>query len=88
VNWAPGAEARFYGCNTGRNFSQAFANAQGVPSYGQPNYAYFSGSPAMLTEIAPRGPVYMISAPRGATYWMGTVYADPMVRSTPGGDDE
>ncbi|MDI9620335.1 MAG: RHS repeat-associated core domain-containing protein, partial [Acidobacteriota bacterium] len=63
VNWAPGASAHFYGCNTGQNFSAAFAASQHVTTYGQPRYSYFSGSPSERIPIAPRGPVYLYPAP-------------------------
>ncbi|MBX3280810.1 MAG: RHS repeat-associated core domain-containing protein, partial [Acidobacteria bacterium] len=42
VNWSGSASASFYGCHTGVNFAQNFANAQGVPTYGYNEYAYFS----------------------------------------------
>ena len=93
VNWASGGCARFFGCNSGMNFSQAFATAQHVDAYGQPRYAYFSGSPAERIPVAPSGPVYLISAPGfhnpgpigvgWFAYAAGDAYADPMVKSHP-----
>jgi RHS repeat-associated protein len=93
VNWASGGCAKFFGCNTGMNFSQAFATAQHVNAYGQPGYAYFSGSPAERIPIASSGPVYLISAPGfhnpgpmglgWLAYAAGDAYTDPMVNSHP-----
>ena len=45
VNWAPNAQAGFYGCNTANpytDFAQAFANKQNVPTYGINTDASFS----------------------------------------------
>jgi|GEM_PF-3555288 len=93
VNWASGATATFHGCNTGKRFSAAFASAQGVTTYGNPRFAYFSGSPTERTPIAPRGPVYLPSVPGRynpgifLTDWvrwaLGNTWADPMTRSEP-----
>lgn len=93
VNWASGGCAKFFGCNSGIGFSQAFATAQHVTAYGQPRYAYFSGSPAERVSMTPTGPVYLISAPGfhnpgplglgWVEYGIGNAYADPMVKSNP-----
>lgn len=45
INWAAGATAEFFGCNTAVNFTQWFANAQGVPSFGFDTPTSMSGSP-------------------------------------------
>jgi RHS repeat-associated protein len=58
VNWAEGAQARFYGCNTA-DFAQAFANAQGVSSYGYNKWADFSSSPIWRVGPYPTGPLYL-----------------------------
>ncbi|MFN8007237.1 MAG: hypothetical protein U0V70_09485 [Terriglobia bacterium] len=46
VNWAPSAQAGFYGCNTANpydDFAQVFANKQNVSTYGISTSASFSG---------------------------------------------
>lgn len=48
-NWEPGAQAYFFGCNTGKatwadNFAQKFADRQGVETFGQPARTSFSGN--------------------------------------------
>lgn len=54
INWDSSAQAGFYGCRTavpnpnwgGASFAQAFANIQGVPTYGFDDETSFSGLPA------------------------------------------
>jgi RHS repeat-associated protein len=58
VNWAAGAQARFYGCNSA-NFAQAFANAQRVPSYGYTKWADFSSDRFWRVGPNPTGPLYL-----------------------------
>lgn len=60
VNWESGGCARFFGCNTGINFTQAFANAQGVRAYGYEGSAGFSATKHYYTEPSPAGPLYLI----------------------------
>lgn len=61
VNWATDGEARFYGCNTGINFTQKFANIVGVPAWGYEAYASFSSAPDRWILPHVGGPVYLIN---------------------------
>jgi RHS repeat-associated protein len=92
VNWSGSASASFIGCNTGINFAQNFANAQGVTTYGYDKYAYFSSRrDKMVPDPGPRDPVYLIAADYGTangigaaaryTLGMGKVYS--LVRRDP-----
>lgn len=49
LNWAPNANAMFYGCNTSK-FAGAFATAQNVTSFGTTGSAYFSSRPDRLSD--------------------------------------
>ena len=51
VNWAPSAEARFYGCKTAVNFCQRFANSQRVPAWGFDTDSSFSGAPGSKSKM-------------------------------------
>ena len=93
INWGTNAVANFHGCYTGKAFSSAFAKAQGVTTYGQPRFSYFSSSPLERREIGTTGPVYLISAPglrnpgplgvSWLDYATGFKIRDPMVESKP-----
>jgi RHS repeat-associated protein len=92
VNWSGTATARIYGCNTGVNFAQNFANAQGVPTFGYQGYAYFSNSATqMIPDEGGRRPLYMIQADYGRAsglagmlrYQAGYGRVFPMVRRNP-----
>jgi RHS repeat-associated protein len=50
VNWSDGATASFYGCNSGVNFTQNFANAQHVKSLGYLGGVDFSGNPNTVSK--------------------------------------
>jgi RHS repeat-associated protein len=62
INWAPGAEAFFFGCQSA-GFAQTFANIQGVTSWGNDRFAYFSSSRSgYFSPAKPDGPVYLVAA--------------------------
>lgn len=92
VNWSETATARFYGCNTGVNFAQNFANAQRVPAFGYEGYAYFSNSSTkMIPDEGRSRPLYLIQADYGRAsgiggvlrYQLGAGSVYPMVRRNP-----
>jgi hypothetical protein len=92
VNWSGSAIARFYGCNTGQNFAQNFANAQRVPTFGYEGYAYFSNSStSMIPDQGSGRPLYLIQADYGRAsglggilrYQLGAGNVYPMVRRNP-----
>jgi RHS repeat-associated protein len=92
VNWSGSASACFIGCNTADNFTQNFANAQGVPTFGYDKYAYFSSSPTkMVPNPKASGPVYLIAADYGThngydaaiRYKLGRGRVYPLVRRDP-----
>jgi RHS repeat-associated protein len=93
VNWGSGATASFFGCNTATGgFTQAWANAQGVTTYGFDNTTYFSSNPGVFQSIGETGPVYMINAPAGSSNMfllgnvlkhLGMANARDMVESDP-----
>jgi RHS repeat-associated protein len=88
VNWSSSAIAKFYGCYTGMNFAQNFANAQGVPTYGYDRFAYFSSSVDKRTGPNSTGRHYLIATDGKANgtwlkYMMGNSEAYPMVRREP-----
>jgi len=62
VDWEWWGNAKFFGCNSGLNFTQRFANAQGVGAYGFTSFAGFSGSLYGWTPWSPwgSGPLYMV----------------------------
>jgi RHS repeat-associated protein len=87
VNWSGSAGARFYGCYTGKNFAQNFANAQRVPAYGYDRYAYFSTSPDKRTSND-TGRLYLIATDgyengTWLKYMSGNSESYPMVRRNP-----
>jgi len=87
VNWSASATARFYGCYTGMNFAQNFANAQRVPGYGYDRYAYFSTSPDKRTSND-TGRLYFIATDgyengTWLKYMRGNSESYPMVRRNP-----
>jgi RHS repeat-associated protein len=59
VNWAKGASAEFFGCNTA-NFASEFAGAEHVNSFGTASGAYFFSNPSYLEPD------------RGGNLWEGT----------------
>jgi RHS repeat-associated protein len=88
VNWSKSAIAKFYGCYTGANFAQNFANAQGVPAFGYDRYAYFSSSVDKRTGPNSTGRLYLIATDgyengTWLKYMMGNSEAYPMVRRDP-----
>ena len=91
VNWSSSATAKIYGCNTGVNFAQNFANAQRVPTFGYEGYAYFSNSYTKMIPDKGSGPLYMIQADYGRAsglggmlrYETGNGLVYPMVRRNP-----
>ena len=90
VNWSGSASAYFYGCHTGVNFAQNFANAQGVPTYGYNEYAYFSSKPDKREGPNATGPLYLIAADGWAnSVWgeirnqTGNARVFPLVRRDP-----
>jgi RHS repeat-associated protein len=50
INWASGATATFFGCNTDITFTQEFANAQHVRAYGYDGGTRFSGTPGSVSK--------------------------------------
>lgn len=87
VNWSNTATARFYGCYTGQNFAQNFANAQRVPAFGYDRYAYFSTSPNKRTSND-TGRLYLIATDgyengTWIKYMRGNSESYPMVRRNP-----
>lgn len=60
VNWDRGASACFFACNSGVNFTQMYATAQGLPAYGYEASAAFSATPNEWSLIRSTGPVYLI----------------------------
>jgi hypothetical protein len=90
VNWSGSASACFYGCHTGLNFAQSFANAQSVSTYGYNEFAYFSSRTDKREGPNPTGPLYLIAADGAANGFAsymrhvtgnGRVY--PLVRHDP-----
>ncbi|HEX2833529.1 MAG TPA: RHS repeat-associated core domain-containing protein [Thermoanaerobaculia bacterium] len=60
VNWEWWGSGRFYGCNTGVNFTQNFAKAQGVTAWGYEGFASFSSTQYNWTYPKSSGPLYLI----------------------------
>jgi RHS repeat-associated protein len=92
MNWEAGATARFYGCNTSKcGFTQAFANAQGVLTFGFGHSVYFSSDPTQRAGVPEGGPLYMIDALGmndlpvlgGLAAMFGHPSARPMVEADP-----
>ncbi len=92
VNWSSTASATFIGCNTADNFTQRFADAQNVPTYGYDKYAYFSSSSTkMVPNPKASGPVYLIAADYGThngigsaiRYKTGNGLVYPLIRRDP-----
>jgi RHS repeat-associated protein len=90
INWESGASASFFGCRTGLNFAQDFANSQKVTSYGFEGFTYFSGSSKQRVDPSSQGPLYMIDAPgfNNGGLWglIQTLFgapANPMVQKDP-----
>jgi hypothetical protein len=65
-NWSETAEAKFFACNSGFIWSQAFADTQGIPTSGFTSGTSFSGTPDgkskgyILADVFYIGPLYMI----------------------------
>lgn len=91
VEWETNSCARFFGCRSGQQFAQEFANVQKVPSYGYNGYAYFSSSPDRRVDPKPTGPLYLIDAPGWQNSGpfghflnkIGRAFASPMSRKEP-----
>lgn len=92
VNWDRGGSACFFACNSGVNFTQMYATAQGVSAYGYEASASFSSTPNEWSLIRSTGPVYLIQTsgwsnggPWGALgKWLGfNDDAVPMDRDDP-----
>jgi RHS repeat-associated protein len=60
INWEWWGSGRFYGCNTGINFTRNFANAQNVAAWGYEGSASFSSTPYLWSYPASTGPLYLI----------------------------
>jgi SAM-dependent methyltransferase len=66
IPFAPGAEAYFHCCRSGRWFAPYFSRRYGVPAYGYTSYTTFSRSPDRYVPVdaaAESGPVYVVSCP-------------------------
>lgn len=59
VDWAQGAVAKFYGCNS-FVFAASFAKIQQISTWGYYGWSSFSGSPHIKIPSQPTGKTYMI----------------------------
>jgi hypothetical protein len=60
VNWEWWGSGRFYGCNTGVNFTQNVAKAQDVAAWAYEGFASFSSTQYHWSYPKSSGPLYLI----------------------------